>query len=57
MNINIGYAPRGAEARTLTHATTDAPSKSGPLVIALHCSGSTGQQWQKLTQASAQRSG
>jgi len=26
-------------------------SRSLPLVIALHCSGSTGQQWQKLTQS------
>jgi len=26
-------------------------SVSGSMVIALHCSGSTGQQWQKLRQA------
>jgi hypothetical protein len=30
---------------------TAAPSSSGPLVIALHCSGGTGQQWHQLRQA------
>jgi pimeloyl-ACP methyl ester carboxylesterase len=35
--------------KIISHAT--ARSVSGSLVIALHCSGSTGQQWQKLRQA------
>jgi pimeloyl-ACP methyl ester carboxylesterase len=35
--------------KIIPHAA--ARSNSSPLVVALHCSGGTGQQWQKLTQA------